>query len=210
MVNKKPTKAPKPHHSAHLASKISTTSSSILLSSFSPSHLRLSLFASTVLGLDAQRLRIHDTVTGRLRNEYVLEKGAVCNSIAWSTIPADDQEGDGKGKKKKRKRLSTANGDGAENEGVVVLALGMNKGNILLYSPTEGALIGSLNGGHTGEVTSFKFSEKPGRGWSCGTDGKLVEWDLKRKATLRYLCSPSLYLAQLLTNGLAHQCFTSP
>ena len=185
MVSKKPTKAPKPHHSAHLSSKISKASSSIILSSFSPSHLRLSLFASTVLGLDAQRLRIHDTNTGRLRSEYVFDKGAVCNSIAWGTVPSQEPEGDGKSKKKKRKR--TTNGENMENDGTAVLALGVNKGNILLYCPTEGALKGTLDGGHTGEVTSFRFSEKPGRGWSCGTDGKLVEWDLKRKTTLRYV-----------------------
>ena len=183
MVSKRPAKAPKPHHSAHLSSRVSTASSSILLSSFSPSHLRLSLFASTVLGLDAQRLRIHDTTTGRLRCEYVFDKGAVCNSIAWSTLPAVDLGDDGK-TKKKRKRTSTINGGSG---GVVVLALGMNNGNILLYSPTEGSLVGALDGAHTGEVTSFKFSDSPGRGWSCGTDGKLVEWDLRQKTPLRYV-----------------------
>ncbi|RPB28108.1 NUC189-domain-containing protein [Terfezia boudieri ATCC MYA-4762] len=190
MVSKKPAKAPKPHHSAHLSSKVSATSSAILFSSFSPSHLRLSLFASTVLGLDAQRLRIHDTTTGRLRCEHVFDKGAVCNSIAWSILPAVDLKDDGKTKKKKRKRTSTAIGDSAEHNGTAVLALGMNKGNILLYSPTEGTLVGSLDAAHTGEVTSFKFSDSPGRGWSCGTDGKLVEWDLRRKTILRIVSLP--------------------
>ncbi|KAF8427457.1 Dip2/Utp12 family-domain-containing protein [Tirmania nivea] len=189
MVSKKPAKAPKSHHSAHLSSKVSTTSSSILLSSFSPSHLRISLFASTVLGLDAQRLRIHDTTTGRLRCEYVFDKGTVCNSIAWSTL-TDDLEDDRKTKKKKRKRTSTASKDSAEHGGTAVLALGMNKGNILLYSPTEGSLVGSLDSVHIGEVTSFKFSDNQGRGWSCGTDGKLVEWDLRRKTTLRVVPLP--------------------
>ena len=203
MVSKKPAKAPKPHHSAHLSNKVSTTSSSILHSSFSPSHLRLSLFASTVLGLDTQRLRVHDTTTGKLRCEYVFDKGNVCNSIAWSNLPADNLEGDGKTKKKKRKRTSTTSGDRMEHDGTTVLALGMNKGNILLYSPTEGSLVGSLDGAHTGEVTSFKFSDKLGRGWSCGTDGKLVEWDLRHKTALRYVH----FLAEhftcfLLTHGL--------
>ncbi|KAF8454507.1 WD40-repeat-containing domain protein [Terfezia claveryi] len=190
MVSKKPAKAPKPHHSAHLSSKVSATSSTILSSSFSPSHLRLSLFASMVFGLDAQRLRIHDTTTGRLRCEHVFDKGAVCNSIAWSILPAVDLKDDGKTKKKKRKRMSTSMGDSSEHDGTAVLALGMNKGNILLYSPTEGTLVGSLDAAHTGEVTSFKFSDSPGRGWSCGTDGKLVEWDLRRKTTLRIVSLP--------------------
>ena len=188
MVSKKPAQGVKPHHSAHLSSKISVQPSTVLLSSFSPSSLGQSLFASTILGLDAQRLRIHDTTTGRLRCEYVFEKGSLCNSLAWGSTPAEsDDAADKKNKKKKRKRLSDSTGEATQTESIIVLALGMNKGTVLLFSPTEGKIIGSLEGAHTGEVTAFQFSETDSnRGWSCGTDGKLVEWDLRQRLAIRF------------------------
>lgn len=48
-------------------------------------------------------------------------------------------------------------------------------------------MVGVLEGGHIGEVKQFVFSgeAEEGKGWSCGSDGKLVEWDLRRKITLR-------------------------
>ncbi|KAI5791743.1 WD40-repeat-containing domain protein [Peziza echinospora] len=187
MVSKKPAQGPKPHHSAHLSSKISVQPSTVLLSSFSPSNLGQSLFASTILGLDAQRLRIHDTTTGRLRCEYVFEKGSSCNSLAWGSTPAESEDAaDKKNKKKKRKRLSDSTGEATQAESTIVLALGMNKGTILLFSSTEGKIVGSLEGAHAGEVTAFQFSETDNnKGWSCGTDGKLVEWDLRQRLAIR-------------------------
>ena len=211
---KKSTKPPRSRHSTHPPTNPPVTqSSSIILSSFSPSYLRLSLFASTILGLDSQQLRVHDTLTGKLRCEYAFDKGAACNSLAWGTLSTEGHDGGGKSKKqKKRKRPSSTDGGDIESDSIAILALGMNKGSILLYSPTEGALMGSLDGGHIGEVTCFKFARKSSKGWSCGTDGKLVEWDLKRKTPLRY-CQPlaRLCLNPLLTSScLMKQCYTSP
>lgn len=183
MVQKKPSVPARAstNHSAHLSTKLATSSSSALLkSAFSPSYLRISLFASTILGLDAQRLRIHDTATARLRCEHTFEKGASANSLAWGSLPTSD---DRMGVKKKRKRISAANNDGL----TAVVAIATSKSSILLFSPSEGAVVGTLEGGHIGEVRQFVFSgeAEEGKGWSCGTDGKLVEWDLRRKITLR-------------------------
>ena len=95
--------------------------------------------------------------------------------------------------KKKRKRANEAGAE--ESETSVVLALGLSKGSVLLYSPAEAAVVGSLDGGHVGEVTDFRFVDggKGSRGWSCGTDGKVVEWDLNSKAAIRYTCYPIYY-----------------
>lgn len=172
------------NHSAHLSTKLATSSSSALLTSaFSPSYLRISLFASTILGLDAQRLRIHDTATARLRCEHTFEKGIWVNSLAWGSLPTSD---DRTGAKKKRKRISATNGDDAAGLAAVI-AIATNRNSILLFSPSEGAVVGALDGGHIGEVRQFVFSgeAEEGKGWSCGSDGKLVEWDLRRKITLR-------------------------
>lgn len=172
------------NHSAHLSTKLATASSSALLTSaFSPSYLRISLFASTILGLDAQRLRIHDTATARLRCEHTFDKGVWVNSLSWGSLPTSD---DRTGAKKKRKRIAATNGDDASGLAAVI-AIATNTSSILLFSPSEGTVVGALEGGHIGEVRQFVFSgeAEEGKGWSCGNDGKLVEWDLRRKITLR-------------------------
>lgn len=186
MVQKKPSVPSRANtnHSAHLSTKLATSSTSPLLTSaFSPANLHLSLFASTILGLDAHRLRIHDTTTGRLRCEYTFEKGLSVNSLAWSSLSSSD---DRKGAKKKRKRVSATNGEDITGLTSIVAAAS-SKGSILLFSPSEGMVIGILEGGHIGEVRQFIFSgeAEEGKGWSCGVDGKLVEWDVRRKITMR-------------------------
>jgi U3 small nucleolar RNA-associated protein 5 len=200
MVSKKPTKPPAPtaNHSAHLSSKLSTASNALLTSAFSPSHLQLGLFASTIVGLDAHRLRIHDITTGRLRCEFTLEKGVAVNSLAWGTVPSVDDQKDGK-KKKKRKRLENGH-DTTAAAAQVIVAAATSEGVIRLFSPSEGTLRGMLEGGHIGEVRQFVFSSKEeheGRGWSVGVDGKLVEWDVRRKIALRYVFISGIALVPL-------------
>lgn len=188
MVQKKPSVPPRAgtNHSAHLSTKLATsTSSTLLTSAFSPPYLHLGLFASTILGLDAHRLRIHDTTTARLRCEHTFEKGVSVNSLAWGSLPAVD---DRKGAKKKRKRVSATNGEDPAGLTAIV-AIATSKGTVLLFSPSEGAVVGTLEGGHIGEVRQFVFSgeAEEGKGWSCGVDGKLVEWDLRRKISMRWV-----------------------
>lgn len=182
MVAKKSAAAPKskPQKASHLSAKLSTAAASaqaLTVSAFSPPALHLSLFASVVLGLDAYRLRVHDTNTGRLRCEHIFEKGVSINSLAWGIMPSKDK----KTTKKKRKRLS----NGAEEEDKnAVIAAATSRGSVILFSPAEGAVVGVLEGEHVGAVKSFVFTEEA-RGWSCGVDSKLVQWDLARKISLR-------------------------
>lgn len=202
MGRKPPPKAPRANHSAHLSSKLSTSSNLLLTSSFSPSSLHLSLFASTILGLDSQRLRIHDTSTSRLRWEVVLDKGIAINSLTWGTIPPllEDQ------KKHRKKRKRTVGDEGGMSP-TVAIAVATSVGNIVLYSPTEGGVLGVLEGAHLGEVRQFVFSDSgiEGRGWSVGADGKLVEWDLRRKLTMRYVCLAPIRNSPTLQLGSNHQ-----
>jgi U3 small nucleolar RNA-associated protein 5 len=175
----------KPQNASHLSSKLSTavsSSTALIVSAFSPPAQRLSLYASVVLGLDAHRLRIHDTNTGRLRCEHSFEKGLHINSLAWGSLPSKDK----KSAKKKRKKLSNGTGASEEEAKNAVIAAATSKGTIILFSPSEGAVVGVLEGEHVAGVRCFVFSEEEGRGWSCGQDGKLVEWDIGRKISLRY------------------------
>lgn len=195
MVQKKPSTGGSKSNSgpSKLTTPSSSTTTPLLTSAFSPAHLRLSLFASTILGLDAVRLRIHDTVTGRLRCEHALDKGVSVNSLAWGTVPsAAAAAATAAGAKKKRKRA-----DGGGEDAAVVVAAATSRGEVLLFSPSEGVVVGVLEGGHIGEVRQFVFSgeKEEGRGWSCGVDGKLVEWDLRRRLQMRYVQLFSLSLS---------------
>jgi len=178
---------------SHLPSKLSTAAAppaALTASAFSPPELRLSLFASVVRGLDAYRLRIHDTNTSRLRYEHTFEKGVSVNSLSWGSLPPKDT----KGAKKKRKRLLNGAGDSAEDNTTVVAAA-TNRGTVILFSPSEGTVVGVLEGEHVSDVRFFAFSADEGRGWSCGQDGKLVEWDTARRISLRYLSKSRWQLA---------------
>ncbi|KAF3905708.1 hypothetical protein AA313_de0200962 [Arthrobotrys entomopaga] len=167
-----------------------STASPILKSAFSPSWSTLTLFSSVLRGLDAQRLRCHDTTSGRLQCEYIFDKTVEVNSLTWGSLAETDKDR----KKKKRKRASDADAaiddkddeqklhDGAE----VVIAATSNTGKIFLYSPVQAELVKTLEGGHVGPVTDFQFveSSKGVRAWSCGGN-KLVEWDVKKGASIR-------------------------
>jgi U3 small nucleolar RNA-associated protein 5 len=192
MVSKK-SAAPKakPQAGSHLSSKLATavsSSAAISVSAFSPPAQRLNLYASVVLGLDAYRLRIHDTNTGRLRCEHSFEKGLQINSLSWGALPPKDK----KSAKKKRKRLSNGTSEEEDAKNAVVAAA-TNKGTVILFSPSEGAVVGVLEGEHVAGVRFFVFSEEEGRGWSCGQDAKLVEWDIARKISLRYALSHPVF-----------------
>ncbi|KAF3933388.1 hypothetical protein ABW19_dt0206196 [Dactylella cylindrospora] len=164
-----------------------STASPILKSAFSPSWSKLSLFSSVIRGLDAQRLRCHDTSNGRLQCEHIFDKNIDVNSISWGSLAEADKDR----KKKKRKRASDATAtveDEAEqqDDSQMVVAVTSNTGKIFLYSPIQGEMVRILDGGHSGPVTDFQFAEsgKTLRAWSCGGN-KLVEWDLKKGAYIR-------------------------
>ncbi|KAG4304357.1 hypothetical protein PORY_002332 [Pneumocystis oryctolagi] len=59
-----------------------------------------------------------------------------------------------------------------------LLCLGLSNSEILLFSISLNEVFAKLVGGHTQAVTGFVFSEDFKIGWSCGMDGKIVEWDI--------------------------------
>lgn len=162
--------------------------SSILLSSFCPSHFHLSLFASVIQGLDAQHLRIHDTDTGRLRCEHTLTPKASINCLDWGYYGENHRDRHHQESKKKRKRSDLVNGDVPKDQARnVVVALGTSDSQVYMFSPAEAKLVGSLREAHTQGIKDFKFADNGiyAQGWSIGGDGRLVQWDLRKNRVLR-------------------------
>lgn len=156
--------------------------SSITKSAFAPSHLQLALFASVIQGFESQHLRIHDTNTGRLLCEHAAAARARITSLTWghygtSYREKDNQQGSSK---KKRKRDQDA-GEHA------VVAYGSSNSEICLFSPSEGKVVGKLDGVHEQGIQDFQFLVGDyTRGWSIGEDGKLVQWNLASNQAIKY------------------------
>jgi U3 small nucleolar RNA-associated protein 5 len=200
MVSKK--KSARKSNPSSKLSTLASSSTALTASAFSPPSLRLSLFASVVLGLDAYRLRIHDINTSRLRCEHVFEKGVSANYLAWGSMPSKDK----KSAKKKRKRMTSGESAADEVSKNTVVAAATNRGTVVLFSPIENGVVGLLEGEHVGPVKCFVFSEEEqGRGWSCDTNGKFVYWDIERKASLRYV-KKSIYVFPSLHQHLGMPC----
>ena len=162
--------------------------SSILRSSFSPSHFQLSLFASVVQGLDAQHLRIHDTNTGRLRCEHTITSKASITCLDWGYYGENHRDRHHQESKKKRKRGDLINGNVPKDQTRdVVVALGTSDSEVQMYSPAQAKNVGSLREAHTQGIRDFRFTDKGmnAEGWSIGGDGRLVQWDLRKNRVLR-------------------------
>lgn len=160
--------------------------SSILRAAFSPSEYQLALFASVIQGLDAQHVRIHDTITGKLQCDHPLAPKETVTSLDWGYFSGKQKE---QPKKKRKRRPSDANGaevDGLD-QGDIVVAFGTTKSDVRMYSPLIDKIVMTLTGAHDKGVRDFKFTTgKPGQeGWSIGDDNKLVQWDLRSGQSTR-------------------------
>ncbi|KAL9603134.1 MAG: hypothetical protein Q9219_001337 [cf. Caloplaca sp. 3 TL-2023] len=170
----------------------SASKSSILRSSFAPSHFQLTLFASVIQGFDSQHLRIHDTVTGRLRCEHVLATKATISCLDWGYHGEKYWEWHGNASTKKRKRIEQVNGI-ADDVQDVILAFGTSDSDVHLYSPAAAKVVGLLKDVQTKGIRDFKFVDAGRRpeGWSIGGDGKLADHDRSISLpdpTARILC----------------------
>ncbi len=165
--------------------------SSILRSSFSPSRLQLSLFASVIQDFDSQHLRIHATTTGRLLCDHAIGSKASITCLDWGYHGTNYHGQHHKEPHKKRKRSGEQiNGDSAisvEDSSDAVIAFGSSESEIHLFSPTESKVRRILRDTHTHGVRDFKFANYglDGEGWSIAGDGNLVQWDLRKGEVLR-------------------------
>ena len=154
------------------------SSSSILKSSFSPSRFQLNLFASVIRGIDNEHLRIHDTSSGLLRNDYSLKSDASITCLQWGRCPNEEgNHGTSNSRKRKRSKPSAD----------PVLAFGTSLSEINFYSPQEAKIVGILKNGHAQGIKDFKFvgDGLEGEAWSVGGDSKLVQWNLAKRSSVR-------------------------
>lgn len=66
-------------------------------------------------------------------------------------------------------------------------AFGTNQTEICMFSPSQGNVVGTLQGGHDAAIRDFRFLESDySQGFSIGEDAKLVQWDLRKSKPIRY------------------------
>ncbi|RKP37503.1 WD40-repeat-containing domain protein, partial [Dimargaris cristalligena] len=83
------------------------------------------------------------------------------------------------------------------------VALGTSDGRVIIYSPTQNAVVQELRGSHTKAVRGFVLSSCGSHGYSCGDDGLVVSWNMAKGAAMKSHSSPfpSLACIALSANG---------
>lgn len=114
------------------------------------------LYANVVEALDAQRLRIFDSVAGSLKTEYILEKEKVISCIAWEQKPLYASE-----------QITTDISGSGE-----ILVLGTNSGEILIYSEHLGSLTRTYSFGILQKIIGAHVLANDG--FAIDTTGKVV------------------------------------
>ncbi|KAL8969163.1 MAG: hypothetical protein Q9183_002125 [Haloplaca sp. 2 TL-2023] len=188
--------------------------SSIIRSSFAPSLFQVDFFASVIQGFDSQRIRIHDTATGRLQCEHAIAPGATVNCLDWGFYGCDASahgERQNKESKKKRKRTEQINGTTAASDGSeVVLAFGTSDSEVQFYSPAAATVVRVLGTGHTQGIRDFRFEQsvksRHSIGWTIGGDSKLVRWDLRQGEMISSMTLPDQSTRTLCPLGSAILC----
>ncbi|KAG5439598.1 hypothetical protein PCANB_002175 [Pneumocystis canis] len=150
------------------------TLSSVLISAFYQKYM---LFAVEMHGLDKNNIYIYDIINGSLKTNFALDKGLICQFLTWGI----QQEHIKKAHLKKRR----INDEDMCHYEKVILCLCLSNGEIFLFSIGLNKVFIKLVGGHTQSVTGFVFSDDFKIGWSCGMDGKIVEWDILASKILK-------------------------
>lgn len=168
---------------------MSTDALSFLASAFDASGL---YFASAVTALDLNKIQISPVGSTQSSNalqvDYTLPKGVTVQTIAW-VYASLGKTGLKKTQKKKRRSLTTTgNGQDLANSDFenALVAIGTNKGDILIFSPAQNSILFTLSGVHAVPVTSLANDNiSSSKLWSCDKSGRVAEWDLSLQKNIR-------------------------
>ncbi|KAH6926359.1 hypothetical protein HPB50_017539 [Hyalomma asiaticum] len=121
------------------------------------------------------RLKLWDTSTGRLKQEYTpsAHLSAKCTCLSWGPTR---QQAFATHKKRKRQKTSD-DADDVLSE-ASLLAMGTAEGTVLLYSLTRGDLHSELTGGHTAAVNGVSWHAKSDSLFSVSDDQHIVHWSV--------------------------------
>lgn len=135
-------------------------------------------YANAIPSLDLNKVQAHSTTNNntesKLESEITLNKGEIVSSLTWANYSSSHSK---QQQKKKRKRSSLANGGDAGSLEDLVVAIGTTKGNILLFSPSQGSIVHTLSNVHSVSVTSMETLEGSVL-WSCDYSGVISRYDL--------------------------------
>ncbi|KAH7343457.1 WD40-repeat-containing domain protein [Rhizoctonia solani] len=144
------------------------------LSSFSPDG---ALFAFLSLAVDKHRLRVYDVATGSAIADHTFDAARV-TALVWGAFELTDES---KASKKRRKRKSLTTDDAPEAPSAVqLIAVGLSDGSVVLFSPTQGAVVRTLaNPSHTAAITSLApHNDSPTHLWVASEDGTIRYWNI--------------------------------
>ncbi|KAJ3013905.1 WD repeat-containing protein 43 [Thoreauomyces humboldtii] len=88
------------------------------------------------------------------------------------------------------------------------VAVGLSNGQVHLFGLLRRESFATLEGAHVGSVTGFVFGMDENRGYSSGSDGILVEWDLSTATKLRTFAHGSPVTALAVSSNQRH-CLTA-
>ncbi|RIA95750.1 WD40-repeat-containing domain protein [Glomus cerebriforme] len=134
-------------------------------------------FALVTQSVDRHRLRIFDTHTGTVNNDFSSESEEKFNCLTWGKIDLNKKVDTPSPKKKKRFSSEI-------EQCIKVIALGSQTGSVIIYSISHGSVIKTLNGTHTSPVNDFVFTKDGKRGFSCGEDMSIVEWNIDNETVI--------------------------
>ncbi|XP_075555907.1 WD repeat-containing protein 43 [Dermacentor variabilis] len=120
------------------------------------------------------RLKLWDTSTGRLKQEYTpsAHLSAKCTCLSWGPT----RQGFATHKKRKRQKTSDDAADALSEASL--LAMGTAEGTVLLYSLTRGDLHSELTGGHTAAVNGVSWHANSDSLFSVSDDQHIVHWSV--------------------------------
>ncbi|XP_076243474.1 WD repeat-containing protein 43 [Calliopsis andreniformis] len=120
------------------------------------------------------KLKIWDTATGRLKQEYVsnFHLSFPCCALAWIYVNSQSTNATPSPWKKRRKKSISE-----ESNPKGIVAMGSTNGKIALYDTTTSSVTTQLDG-HSGTVTAITWSENAGL-FSAADDHHIIHWNIK-------------------------------